>query len=160
MKNIIISSLLLLGSMSAKAQMPAITIKNIDGKAVKTDTLNNGGKPFIVDFFATWCHPCNRELNAINEVYEEWQEETGLKLIAVSVDQAQNINKVKPLVDGNGWPYEVLLDTNSELFKALGGQKMPYTIIVDGSGKIVYRHSGYTDGAEEELIETVRRLTK
>ena len=150
----------MLGSMSAQAQMPAITIKSLDGKTVKTDTLNNGGKPFIVDFFATWCHPCNRELNAISEVYEEWQEETGVKLIAVSVDQAQNINKVKPLVNGNGWPYEVLLDPNSELFKALGGQLMPYTIIVDGKGKIVYRHNGYTDGAEEELIEKVRELTR
>ena len=120
--------------------------------------MSNNGKPIIIDFFATWCKPCNRELSAISEVYEDWQEETGVKLIAVSIDQAQNINKVKPLVDSHGWEYDVLLDPNSDLKRALGVQTIPYTIIVDGKGNIVYRHNGYVEGAEEELIETVREL--
>ncbi len=143
----------------ADAQVPQVVLRNIDGSSVRTDTLSNGGKPFIIDFFATWCKPCNRELSAIAEVYDEWQEETGVKVIAVSIDQAQNINKVKPLVDGHGWPYEVLLDPNGEFKRALGVQMIPYTLIVDGQGQIVYRHNGYTDGAEEELIEKVRELT-
>jgi peroxiredoxin len=93
-------------------------------------------------------------------VYEDWQDETGVKLIAVSIDQAQNINKVKPLVDGNGWPYEVLLDPNSDFKRALGVQMIPFVLIVDGKGKIVYKHNGYTEGAENELIEKVRELVK
>lgn len=141
-----------------KAQLPSVTLKTMDGKTVRTDTLSNNGKPFIIDFFATWCKPCNRELKAIQEVYEEWQEETGVKLIAVSIDQAQNINKVKPLVDSNGWEYEVLLDPNSDFKRALGIQMIPYTLIVDGKGNIVYKHNGYTEGAEQELIEKVREL--
>ena len=140
------------------AQLPAITLKTMDGKTVRTDTLSNNGKPFIIDFFATWCKPCNRELKAIQEVYEEWQEETGVKLIAVSIDQAQNINKVKPLVDSYGWEYEVLLDPNSDFKRALGIQMIPYVLIVDGKGNIVYKHNGYTEGAEQELIEKVREL--
>lgn len=141
-----------------KAQLPSVTLKTMDGKTVRTDTLSNNGKPFIIDFFATWCKPCNRELKAIQEVYEEWQEETGVKLIAVSIDQAQNINKVKPLVDSYGWEYEVLLDPNSDFKRALGIQMIPYTLIVDGKGNIVYKHNGYTEGAEQELIEKVREL--
>ena len=144
----------------AAAQLPSVVIKDIDGMAVKTDTLSNNGKPFIIDFFATWCKPCNRELTAISEVYEEWQKETGVKIIAVSIDQAQNINKVKPLVDNHGWPFEVLLDPNGDFKRALGVQMIPYTIIVDGKGNIVYKHNGYTDGAEDELIEKVRELIK
>ena len=142
----------------AQAQLPAVTLKTIDGATVQTETLSNDGKPFIIDFFATWCKPCNRELSAIAEVYDEWQEETGVKIFAVSIDQAQNINKVKPLVDENEWEYDVLLDPNSDFLKALGGQMIPYVVVVDGNGNIVSKHSGYTDGAENELIEEVRHL--
>lgn len=144
----------------AWAQLPSVTLKSMDGKEVRTDTLSNGGRPFIVDFFATWCKPCNRELDAISEVYGDWQEETGVKIIAVSIDQAQNVNKVKPLVASHDWSYEVLLDPNSDFLRLLGGQAVPYTLIVDGGGKIVYKHNGYTDGAETELIEKVRELLK
>ena len=146
---------MLAGIGVANAQLPAVSLKTIDGSTVSCDTLNNGGKPFIVDFFATWCKPCNRELSAIAE---EWQEETGVKIFAVSIDQAQNIHKVKPLVDQNEWEYDVLLDPNSELLKAFGGQMIPYVVVVDGNGNIVAKHSGYTDGAENELIEEVRKL--
>jgi len=157
--------LFLLGLFAAmfacvNAQLPKVSLKDINGKPVQTDQLSNGGKPFIIDFFATWCKPCNRELDAIAEVYEDWQKETGVKLIAVSIDQAQNINKVKPLVDNHGWEYEVLLDPNSDFKQALGIQMIPYVLIVDGKGNIVYKHNGYTDGAETELIEKVRELVK
>lgn len=141
------------------AQLPQVTLKDINGKAIRLDTLKNNGKPIIIDFFATWCKPCNRELSAISEVYDEWQQETGVRLIAVSIDQAHHINKVKPLVDQLGWPYEVLLDPNNELKRALGVQVIPYTLIVNGNGKIVYKHSGYVDGEEEELLEEVRKAT-
>lgn len=145
---------------AANAQIPSVTLKDINGKTIKTDTINNGGKPFIIDFFALWCKPCMRELTAIGDVYEEWQEETGVKLIAVSVDEGQNAQKVKPQVDNHGWTYEVLLDSNGELRRAFGIQNIPYTVVCDGEGNIVYKHSGYVDGAEEELIEKVRELLK
>ena len=143
---------------SAHAQLPSITLKDINGKTVRTDTLSNNGKPLIIDFFATWCKPCNRELTAISEVYEDWQEETGVKLIAISIDQAQNINKVKPLVDSHEWPYDVLLDPNGDFKRALGIQMIPYTLIVDGKGNIVYKHNGYTEGADPEIVEKVKEL--
>ena len=97
-------------------------------------------------------------MDAIHEVYADWQEETGVKIYAVSIDQAQNINKVKPLVDNHGWEYDVLLDPNGDLKRAFGIQMIPYVLIVDGKGNIVYKHQGYTDGAEEELMEKVRSL--
>ena len=145
-------------AMIALAQLPAVTLKTLDGGSVQSETLSNDGKPFIIDFFATWCKPCNRELSAIAEVYEDWQQETGVKIFAVSIDQAQNTNKVKPLVDQNEWEYDVLLDPNSDLLKALGGQMIPFVVVVDDEGNIVAKHSGYTDGAENELIEEVRKL--
>ena len=142
------------------AQLPAVTLKTMDGKTVTTDTLRNNGKPFIIDFFATWCKPCNRELDAVSEVYQDWQDETGVRIFAVSIDQGQNINKVKPLVDSHNWDYDVLLDPNGDFKRALGVQMIPYVLICDGKGNIVYKHNGYADGDEEELIAKVRELIK
>ena len=162
MRKLLVSLVIILGAFvsTVHAQLPKVILRDISGKTISTDTLNNGGKPFIIDFFATWCKPCNRELDAIHEVYEEWVEETGVKLYAVSIDVAQNINKVKPLVDNHGWEYDVLLDPNSDLRRTLGIQMIPYTLICDGKGNIVYKHNGYTDGAESELIDKVRELVK
>ena len=161
MKRVMILVVLMVFGMAIEvsAQLPSVTLKDINGKTVTTDTLSNNGNPMIISFFATWCKPCNRELDAISEVYEEWQEETGVKLVAISIDQAQNINKVKPLVDQHEWPFEtVLLDPNGEFKRQLGIQMIPYVLIIDGQGKIVYKHNGYTDGAEEELIEKIRSM--
>lgn len=143
---------------SAKAQLPSVMLTDIQGNRIKIEELSNSGHPLIIDFFATWCKPCIRELSAISDVYEEWQNETGVKLVAISIDKAQNAGKVSMLVNENEWPFEiVLLDKNEELKQALNIQMIPYTMVIDGQGKIVYRHYGYTDGEEEALLEVVKK---
>ena len=160
MNKLFLSLCLLLVSFAASAQerLPKVILKDIEGKTVQTDTISNNGKPIIIAFFATWCKPCHRELTSSDEVYDDWQQETGVRLIAVSIDQAQNVNKVKPMVDQNGWRYDVLLDPNGELRRSLGIQSVPYTVLLDGQGKIVYKHNGYTDGAEVELYKKVKEV--
>ena len=159
MKKILLVALLLVGFIAtASAQLPAVSLKTIDGKTVNTAELNNNGKPFIISFFATWCKPCNRELKAIQEVYADWQDETGVKVIAISIDQAQNIQKVKPLVDGNGWEFDILLDPNSDFKRAMGVNMIPHVFVIDSKGNIAESRSGYTEGGEEHLIEKVREL--
>lgn len=145
-------------ALAANAQLPSVQLKTLDGKTVDTAKLSNDGKPFVISFFATWCKPCNRELKAISEVYADWQDETGMKLIAISTDQAQNANKVKPLVDENSWEYDILLDPNSDFLRAMGIQMIPHVLIVDGNGKIVESRSGYTEGSEQHIIEKIREL--
>ncbi|MBQ0057730.1 MAG: TlpA family protein disulfide reductase [Bacteroidales bacterium] len=153
-------AMLLLGCTAAMAQLPSVTLKDINGKTINTEKISNGGKPFIISFFATWCHPCLRELTAISEVYPDWQDETGVKLIAVSIDQAQDAHKVKPLCDSKGFEYEVLLDVNNDLKRALGVNNIPHVFLFDGNGKRVYSHIGYKPGDENELYQKVKELVK
>ncbi len=145
-------------AIGAQAQLPSVQLKTLDGQTVNAAELNNDGKPFVISFFATWCKPCNRELKAIHEYYPDWQDETGMRLIAISIDEAQNASKVKPMVDAEGWEYQILLDSNKELMRTLGIQEIPHVLIIDGQGNIVDSRSGYTDGSEEHIIEKVREL--
>jgi peroxiredoxin len=103
--------------------------------------------------------PCINELDAINEEYIDWQDETNVKLYAVSIDNARTQSRVKPLVNGKGWEYEVLLDTNEDFKRFVNANSVPYVIIVK-NGEIVYKHSGYTPGSEVELFEKIKELSK
>ena len=158
MKRFALFAFLLLSFAVMNAQLPSVQLKTLDGANIDTAQLSNDGKPFVISFFATWCKPCLRELKAINEYYPDWQEETGMKLIAVSIDEAQNINRVRPLVEGEGWEYDVILDTNGDFQRALGVQMVPYLMIVDGDGNIVETRNGYTDGSEAHIIDKIREL--
>ena len=141
-KNLILSAVLAFSSLSASAALPSVPLQNLDGDAVNAATLGTEGKPVIVSFFATWCKPCMRELAAIEQVYDDWQDETGVELVAVSIDKAQDADKVRSLVASHDWPYTVLLDSNSELARGVGVQAVPHVLVIDGAGNVVYSHSG------------------
>lgn len=147
-------------AFSASAELPSVNLKDINGKVIDTAKLNNDGKPFVIDFWATWCKPCVRELKAIADVYDEWVEETGVKIYAVSLDEAQNEQRVKPFVQNKGWEYEVLLDPNGDFKRMLGVSDPPHVFVVDGEGNIVWNHQGYVDGSEEEILEAVKKAMK
>lgn len=164
MKKILFSLIaLILGgtAWAQNAKFPEnITLKDINGQSVQSSVIQNNGKPVIISFWATWCKPCNLELNTIKDLYEEWQEETGVKLVAISIDDARSASRVKPHAEGNDWPYEVYLDQNSDLKRVLGVVNVPHTFILNGDGEIVWQHTGYQPGGEEELIQKVRELLK
>ena len=156
-KKIFFAAFMVVTALSASAALPSVTLKDVDGKTIDTAELSNDGKPIVISFWATWCKPCIRELNAIKEVYPDWQDETGVKVIAVSIDQAQDAQKVKPLVSRMGWEYDVLLDQNSEFKRQMGVSDPPHVFVIDGQGNVVWNHQGYVDGGEEEILEAVKK---
>ena len=156
MKKILMIAMMVVAAVALQAQLPNVQLKDVNGKTVQTGAISNDGKPVIISFWATWCKPCLRELKAIHEVYPDWQDETGVKMIIVSIDQAQDANRVKPLVDGFGWEYEVLLDPNGDFKRAMNVQNVPHVFVLDGKGKIVYNHAGYTEGGEQDIYDALQ----
>lgn len=147
------------GAVAQQKDLPAVTLTDLDGKKVDFASFANEEKPVIVSFWATWCGPCLKELAAIHDVYDEWQKETGVKLIAVSIDDAKSVKRVKPLVNGKGWDYTVLLDTNHDLKRAMNVVNVPFTAVIY-KGKVVYKHTSYTPGVEKELLKQVKAAMK
>ncbi len=141
-----------------KRRIPKVDVKTLDGKMISTSTFNNDGNPMIISFWATWCKPCVQELTTIADVYEDWQDETGVKLIAISVDNSRTSGGVMPLINGKDWDYEVYLDENGDFKRAMGVNLVPHTFLVNGKGEIVWEHTSFTEGSELELIELVKKL--
>ena len=140
--------------------IPEVSILKMDGStSFNTKDIANDGKPIIINFWATWCSPCKRELNNIAEVYDDWVEETGVKIIAISIDDARNMQKVRPYVDGQSWDYEVYIDVNHDFKRAMNVNNVPHTFLVDGNGKVVWQHNSYSEGDEDELYELVTKLS-
>lgn len=144
----------------SKTDLPNVTVKNLSGKDVNISKIKNDGKPIVITFWATWCKPCIKEHEALNDVYEDWQDETGVKIYSVSIDDSRSSARVKPFVEGKGWEFETLLDVNGDLKRAMNVSNPPHTFLIDGKGKIVYQHSGYVDGSENELYKEIKKIAK
>lgn len=140
-------------------RLPNVQVKDLDGKLINVNSFSNEGKPVIISFWATWCKPCISELEAIADEYEDWRKTSGVKIIAVSVDDARTSAGIKSLVSSRGWTYEIYNDYNKDLYRALGIANVPYTLVLNGDGKIVERHAGYNPGDEHHLLEVVQKLS-
>lgn len=141
-------------------KIPATDLKTLDGKTVNASTFSNDGKPMIIDFWATWCKPCKKELDAIAEVYEEWQKETGVKLIAVTIDDSRSSGRAGTDVKTHGWAYEIYLDPNQDFKRALNVGDIPQVFIIDGNGNIVWSKTAYVDGSEAHIYEVLKKVAK
>lgn len=144
-------------SQDVLQRLPEFELKDIYGKVVKINDLTANG-PVIISFWATWCVLCKKELEAIHEVYIDWQEETNVTLVAVSIDDEKTKARVPAYVNGKGWDYVVLLDPNGDFKRTMGVNIVPHTFLVDKEGNIVYTHNSYSPGDEDKLYQEILKL--
>ena len=134
-------------------KFPSLKLKNLDGKEVDLNASFTKNKLTVVSFWATWCSPCKKELDAMNELYPSWQKD-GIEVIAITIDDIQQLNKVKPLAQQKKW------NANKESMRTLNFQSIPQTFVVDKNGNILYTHSGYVAGDEYELEKKLKSFLK
>ena len=151
---------LLVGFTASAQSLPDVKLENQEGKVISTKDLVDG-TPMIISFWSTTCKPCIMELNAINDNLYDWLEEVDMKVVAISVDDARTVSRARAMTKGQGWDdYVCLYDKNQDFKRAMNVSLTPHTFIVDGKGNIVYSHSGYTPGSEQELFEKIKALKK
>ena len=162
MKKMLLALVACLATFGAFAQktLPSANLKTLEGQTINVQELSKSGKITVISFWATWCSPCKKELDAISDYYEEWQKKYGVELVAISVDDARSAAKVPAMVKEKGWTYRVLLDPSKELQTAANIQAVPHTFVLDKSGNVVFEHNGYTPGDELELEELFKELSK
>ena len=158
MKKLLLLVLFLSLGLTAQNKLPDLTLTNIDGHkfSLKND-FSEKDKIYVFSFWATWCAPCINELDEMNELQAEWKKELNLEIIAVSTDDSRTQKRVKPLVNGKGWEYKILLDSNQDFKRALSIVNIPYTIAVKNN-EIVHIQNGYVPGSEEELYNKLKTL--
>jgi len=154
MNKIIAYALLIAGSFSFAQELPSLTLKDLDGNNTDLNKLVKGENVFVFSFWATWCVPCINELDAISEVYEDWQDETKVRIIAIATDDTRTKKRIRPMVNGKGWEYLVLYDDNQDLKRALNITTLPHTLVMKNQ-KIIHRRTGYNPGVEDELYEII-----
>lgn len=146
-------------SFSAAAQLPAVKLENRKGETVVTSSLVDGKTPMIISFWAVTCKPCIRELDAINDAMPDWLDEASFRVVAISTDDSRFSAQARAWVEGHGWnDFTVLFDKNQEFMRAMNVSYTPQVFVVDKNGKIVYSHTGYTPGSEQELIDKIKSL--
>jgi peroxiredoxin len=147
-------------SINAQKTLPSVDIKTLDGKSINIQEFGKKGKITVLSFWATWCAPCKKELDAISDVYEDWKKNYDVEIVAITIDDARALAKVKPMVEQKGWKFTILSDVNQDLQRALNVPSVPQSFLLDAKGNIVYSHSGYVAGDEDELEEKIKELKK
>ena len=142
----------------AQHQLPNVKLKNLKGELVNSNLdFQKKDVLYVYSFWATWCAPCIQELDAINDLYSDWKQKINVELIAVSVDDSRTEKRVKPMVNGKGWDYTILIDSNQEFKRSLSIANVPYLLVVKNN-EIIYTQNGHSPGGESELFEKLKNL--
>jgi len=132
-----------------------VDLQTLEGKTITTKSMTSN-EVTVLSLWSTKCAPCKKKLNAINKVYQNWKSDTGVKFYAVSIDKTSETNKIKSLVKTGNWNFDVLLDGDKNLRKALGVRMVPLTLVIKNN-KIVYRESGYSKDSKQKLYKAIKK---
>jgi len=134
---------------------PDFTLRTLDGSNLRLQ--EQRGKVVLVNFWATWCGPCRKEMPHLNRIADKYRG-SGLVLLGVNIDD--DVRNAADVAAKLGVKFPVLLDTDKKVSKLYDLSTMPSTLVIDRNGRVRFLHRGYQDGYEEAYDKQVRELLK
>ena len=126
-----------------------LKLTKLNGRTVTLSEYLKKG-PVLINFWATWCSPCKKEMVYLDKFERKYKDE-GLSILSISVDSQKSLSHVRSYIRANDYIYDVFLDPNRQVFKKLNGNLMPTNVLIDTEGKVLWRHYGYIPGDEENM---------
>ncbi|MFL3026983.1 MAG: peroxiredoxin family protein [Candidatus Neomarinimicrobiota bacterium] len=136
--------------------LPDLTIKLINGKKTRLSTLLEDG-PILVEFWATWCAPCKKEMIFLEEYHKKYSDR-GFRVLAISTDSPKSMSKIKSYIRAKKHTFLVGLDPNQEVAKKMNAMVMPTVLLVDKDRKVSWFHQGFVPGDEKEIEAQIIKL--
>lgn len=132
---------------------PNIKITMLDGKKTTLNQLLETG-PILIDFWATWCVPCKKEMKYLDQFHREYAKD-GFQVLTINQDTPRSLSKVKSYIRSKKYKFLVAVDPNQQIANKLNAVVLPTTIMVDQKGNVTWRHQGYLPGDEKEIEKQI-----
>lgn len=136
---------------------PRFDLESLEGGELSEEDVFSDGTLYLIDFWASWCRPCEQYLPHLAEMVEEYGER-GFRVTIFCVDDAGSISTAQGLLAAAGYPFTILFDPEADVQADLGVRTIPTTVILDPTGEEVWRHVGYEQGDEDEVREQIELL--
>lgn len=146
-----------LKTYSPREAAPALRLKDLDGKIVELSAYK--GKVVLINYWATWCPPCRREMSSIERLSKKIQSKD---FAVLAVDVGEDADAIEAFTSQMETPlsFPILLDTDSKAMQAWGVAGLPTTYFIDRQGRIAYTAIGGREFDHPEIVRTVRKLLK
>ncbi len=134
---------------------PDFALKSATGENLRLSEYR--GEVVMINFWATWCGPCQQEMPLLEELHNRYQR-VGFRLLGVNIDD--DASRAMQMVQSLGVTFPVLFDDTKSVSKLYQVEAMPVTVLLDRAGTVRYVHHGYKPGYEEHYLTEIRSLLR
>ena len=132
---------------------PNFTVQNVKGE--KTELADLSGKPIVLNFWATWCSPCQRELPAFDKMYKVYGEK--VQFLMVNVDGGGTApQEIQQSMESAGFSFPLYFDLTNSAAAAYRVASIPISFFIDANGNIISSHLGSM--SEKQLENEINKL--
>ena len=155
MKKVLSLLLIIVFAFGQEKHLPQVKLKDLKNKSQSLDMLVEGNLT-LINFWATFCVPCRKEMKHLKRFHKTYADQN-VQIIGIAIDDSRTVGRVKSMVKSQALDYTILLDTEQKLYKNFNTSALPFSILVDQTGKIIWDHTGYLPGDEAKMEMEIKK---